>query len=69
MSKSTLSLPMFVVNFKSYVWGINATEFARKMEKIALKSSVYLCAIPQIVDSYRIAKETKIPALILTWIV
>jgi triosephosphate isomerase len=61
MSKSTLSLPVFVVNFKSYVWGINAIEFAKKMEKIAKESSVYLCAIPQISDIYRIAKETKVP--------
>ena len=61
MSKSTLPLPVFVVNFKSYIWGINAIEFARKMEKIAKESSVFLCAIPQIIDIYRIAKETKVP--------
>jgi len=61
MRKSTLPLPVFVVNFKSYIWGTNAVKFARKMEKIGQESSVYLCAIPQIIDVYRIAKETKVP--------
>ena len=52
--------PIFVVNFKSYIWGINAIEFVRKMEKISQESNVYLCAIPQIIDIYRIANDTKI---------
>jgi triosephosphate isomerase len=61
MPKSTLPPPVFAVNFKSYIWGTNAIKFARKMEQIAQESSVYLCAIPQIIDVYRIAKETKVP--------
>ena len=61
MSTPVLSIPIFVVNFKSYVWGGEALEIARKMEEIAQESSVYLCAIPQIVDIPLIAKETKVP--------
>ncbi len=61
MSTSVLPLPIFVVNFKSYVWGRTALKIARKMEEIAQESRVYLCAIPQIVDISLIAKETKVP--------
>jgi triosephosphate isomerase len=61
MFTPVLSLPIFVVNFKSYVWGREALKLARKMEEIAQESSVYLCAIPQIVDISLIAKETKVP--------
>ncbi len=61
MSTSVLPLPIFVVNFKSYVWGREALKIARKMEEIAQESRVYLCAIPQIVDISLIAKETKVP--------
>lgn len=61
MSTPVLPVPIFVVNFKSYVWGRGALKIARKMEEIAQESSVYLCAIPQIVDISLIAKETRVP--------
>lgn len=61
MSTSILPLPIFVVNFKSYVWGRTALKIARKMEEIAQESSVCLCAIPQIVDISSIAKQTEVP--------
>ena len=61
MPGSTLALPVFIVNFKSYIWGSNAVRLARKMEKIAQETNVHLCAIPQIIDVYRLAMETKVP--------
>jgi len=61
MSTPVLPVPIFVVNFKSYVWGREALKIARKMEAIAQENSVYLFAIPQIVDTSLIAKETKVP--------
>ena len=61
MSQSALPRPVFVVNFKSYVWGRKALQIARKMEEIAQQSSVVLWAIPQIIDIYHLAKETKVP--------
>ncbi len=61
MSTSVLPVPIFIVNFKSYVWGKTALKIARKMEEIAQESSVYLCAIPQIVDISLIAEQTEIP--------
>ena len=56
MPSPVLPVPIFVVNFKSYVWGREALKIARKMEEIAQESSVYLCAIPQIVDISIIAR-------------
>ncbi len=61
MSTAVLPVPIFIVNFKSYVWGREALKIAKKMEKIAQESSVYLCAIPQIVDIFLIAKKTELP--------
>jgi triosephosphate isomerase len=54
----TLRVPIFIVNFKAYVWGRKALELAEIVEEVAQESSAYLCVIPQIVDIPLIAKKT-----------
>jgi triosephosphate isomerase len=61
MPPTVLRVPIFVVNFKSYVWGRKALGLAKLIEEVALESDVYLCVIPQIVDILPIAKETNLP--------
>lgn len=61
MATMDLRVPIFIVNFKSYIWGRKALELAKIVEEVAKERSVYLCVIPQIVDIPPIAKETKVP--------
>ena len=61
ISTTVLNTPIFVVNFKSYVWGKKALELANIIDEVARESNVNLCVIPQIVDIFLIAKETEVP--------
>ncbi|MCP8312281.1 MAG: triose-phosphate isomerase [Candidatus Methylarchaceae archaeon HK02M1] len=54
-------VPIFIVNFKAYIWGRKALELAKMVEEVAQETSVYLIVIPQIVDIPFIAKETELP--------
>lgn len=58
---SELRVPIFIVNFKSYVWGRKALRLAKIVEKVAKETDVYLCVIPQLVDVASIARETCLP--------
>ncbi len=61
MSTQALRIPVFIVNFKSYVWGRKALEIAKVIEEVAQETGVYVCVVPQIVDIALIAKETSVP--------
>jgi triosephosphate isomerase len=58
---STLHVPIFIVNLKSYVWGRKALKLSRIVEKVAQKTNVYVCIVPQLVDIYTISKEVNVP--------
>ncbi|MCP8305227.1 MAG: triose-phosphate isomerase [archaeon] len=61
MPTPLLHVPIFIVNFKAYVWGRKALELAKMVEEVAQETSVYLIVVPQIVDIPLIAKETELP--------
>lgn len=59
--RQKLRLPIFLVNFKSYVWGLRALELAKAIEEVAKTTNVYLCVAPQIVDIPLLANKTNLP--------
>ncbi len=53
--------PLFVVGLKAYIWGRRALRLAKIIEEISRDTSVCFCIVPQLVDIYLLAKETKVP--------
>jgi triosephosphate isomerase len=53
--------PVFLVNFKAYIYGSKASAFCKEAERISLKYDVPLIVVPQLVDLARIAEETELP--------
>jgi triosephosphate isomerase len=58
---NSIHAPVFIVNFKSYIWGAKALDFSRKLERATQRSEAYLCLMPQIVDIPLLAKEIDLP--------
>jgi triosephosphate isomerase len=59
-SKWKVSPPLFVVNFKAYVYGLEALRFSREAERISSRYDVPVIVVPQIVDIAKIAKATRL---------
>lgn len=52
--------PLFVVNFKAYIYGRRAVAFCKEAENISRRYDVPIIVAPQVVDIARIAAETKL---------
>lgn len=53
-----VSPPLFVVNFKAYVYGAEALRFSREAERISRRYDVPVIVVPQVVDIVKIAEES-----------
>lgn len=52
--------PVFVVNFKAYIYGSKALSFCKEAERISNRHRVPLIVVPQIIDIAKIAGETEL---------
>ncbi|MHA2407406.1 MAG: triose-phosphate isomerase [Candidatus Ranarchaeia archaeon] len=58
-----LTLPLIVVNMKSYIetTGKKAIELAKSAEAVTEETGITIVLAPQVVDLYRVTQSTKIP--------
>lgn len=53
--------PVFLLNLKAYIWGVEIVKFAKEVEKIAKEVDVSFIIAPQVIDVFRVAEEVDLP--------